>query len=195
MTAEQARCFYHPNRVAVTKCERCNRLICLEDKTIYRRYGGMDRADDIYTYCPACYNILRKQGAEMAPRVFGGMCVIFLIFVIGAFAVFIFFVMMMMNATSDGSSSGSVSMGQFLPFLLLPMIFFIGIVIIGGLFLFFFLKRNQKSIQETTSNQMNQFTPSSRFQDTISCDQCGAVLQPTEMFCPTCGRRTKGDFG
>ncbi|MFX0173608.1 MAG: hypothetical protein ACFE9L_17090 [Candidatus Hodarchaeota archaeon] len=149
MTAEQARCFYHPNRVAVTKCERCNRLICLEDKTIYRRYGGMDRADDIYTYCPPCYNILRKQSAEMAPRIFGGMCAIFLIFVIGAFAIFIFFVMMMMNAASeasDGSSSGSVIMSQFLPFILLPMMFFLAIVVIGGLFLLFFFKRRQKSV-------------------------------------------------
>jgi NADH:ubiquinone oxidoreductase subunit 6 (subunit J) len=123
------------------------------------------------------------------------MCAIFLIFVIGAFAVFIFFFVMMMNATSDASSSGSVSMGQFLPFIFLPMFLFLAIVIIGGGFLFFAFKRRQKSVQGTISNQMNQFIPSSRFQDIISCDQCGAVLQPTEKFCPTCGRRTRDDFG
>ncbi|MHA1225797.1 MAG: hypothetical protein ACTSR2_04405 [Candidatus Hodarchaeales archaeon] len=35
MNLNYTPCAYHPDKVAATKCERCNRPICLEDKRIY----------------------------------------------------------------------------------------------------------------------------------------------------------------
>ena len=97
MTAQQARCFYHPDRVAVEKCEKCKRLICLQDKTIDRTYGGMDRADEIYIYCPVCYNEI-KQGREKAGKVLGPVCIIlFGGFCIISVAIMAFFLLNMFN--------------------------------------------------------------------------------------------------
>ena len=64
MTLESASCYYHPNREAVTKCERCNHMICLEDKITKRIYGGSDRADTVIIYCPTCVNELEKARKE-----------------------------------------------------------------------------------------------------------------------------------
>ncbi len=68
MTLEQASCYYHPNRVAVTKCERCNRMICLEDKITKRIYGGSDSADNIIIYCSTCVNELEKARKEFLKK-------------------------------------------------------------------------------------------------------------------------------
>ena len=53
-------CHYHPDKIAVTICERCRRPICLEDKRIYRKRhtrGSGDNASYYYThheYCVLC---------------------------------------------------------------------------------------------------------------------------------------------
>lgn len=94
MTLDQASCFYHPNREAVIKCENCHRMICLEDKMTWRRYGGMDQADDIYTLCPVCYNE-RKEAARRVSKTFGPIFLLIfaIILIIGA-AIVIFSLLM-----------------------------------------------------------------------------------------------------
>ncbi len=101
ITAQQARCYYHPERAAVEKCERCNRMICLQDKMIDRVYWGMDRGDEIHVYCPVCYNEVtqarKKAGKIMSPIcliVFAGFCIIFVVMLI-------FVLTMMSNIASN----------------------------------------------------------------------------------------------
>lgn len=59
-------CHYHPDKVAVTVCERCRRPICLTDKRIYEEkksswlytYYGFFKSRysyKTYDYCPVCY--------------------------------------------------------------------------------------------------------------------------------------------
>jgi len=60
MSMEQSKCFYHYTRIAVEKCEICHRLICLEDKMIFRQQCFIIRLSDnqtfdrTYSYCPIC---------------------------------------------------------------------------------------------------------------------------------------------
>lgn len=97
ITAQQARCFYHPDRAAVEKCERCNRLICLEDKMIDRTYRGMDSADDIHVYCPVCYNEVKKQ-KEKTGKVLGPIFLIFFAgFLIVSIIISILFLIIIFN--------------------------------------------------------------------------------------------------
>ena len=92
MALEQVSCYYHSEREAVAKCENCSRMICLEDKMTYRRIGGTDRAQDVFTYCPVCYNEARETSKKFAPIVILGFAV-FGIVAIGIFILFGLFVM------------------------------------------------------------------------------------------------------
>jgi hypothetical protein len=100
MTLDQANCFYHPNRAAVTKCEHCNRMICLEDKMTYRVTGGIDQADDIYTYCPICYNERMRTTKKMRPFIFLIFGVFVIIFIAVAIFIFLSIMQMMSNFPS-----------------------------------------------------------------------------------------------
>ena len=78
-------CYIHPNREAVDRCERCKQMVCVECKTKYRSFGGMDRADDIYIYCPPCYNV-RQQRAKTLGKI---ICPLFIIFFVIVVAIII----------------------------------------------------------------------------------------------------------
>jgi len=84
---QQTTCYLHPSRDAVEKCEKCNRMICLECKMKYRVYGGMDRSDDIYILCPYCYAERKKQSERAGKLILlicGVICFVILILFIMA---------------------------------------------------------------------------------------------------------------
>jgi hypothetical protein len=72
-------------------------MICLEDKMTYRVTGGMDRADDIYTYCPVCYNEAKESAKKLAPF----MILLFLVFGIVVIGIFIMFGIFIMDMFSN----------------------------------------------------------------------------------------------
>ena len=99
MSFSQNNCFFHPDRPAVDKCEKCQRMICLEDKMTYRQVH-VDYGDSVYTFCPICYNQF-LQGSKKAGKLFLVICIIFGLFVIGFFAVFILITMNMFSNFSN----------------------------------------------------------------------------------------------
>jgi hypothetical protein len=74
-----ANCEYHPDRIATTKCERCHRLICVNDKLIYRRTvssgTGRHRHSRTYSYeyCPVCYAEAEINAATGPGAIFGSI--------------------------------------------------------------------------------------------------------------------------
>ena len=55
------KCYYHPEREAQSKCEKCGKVICVECKMVYHRTVHRGTGDDRYAYseryeyCPICY--------------------------------------------------------------------------------------------------------------------------------------------
>ena len=96
MKSEQ-NCFYHPDRPAVAKCERCQKLLCLEDKMIHRIYRGMESADDVYTLCPECYNQakIESKGVQDLVKSFDKIFVYIIIAMIVIPVLLILFIVLM----------------------------------------------------------------------------------------------------
>jgi uncharacterized protein (DUF983 family) len=63
----------------------------------WRSPGGIDQADDIYTYCPVCYNEMREISRKITP-VFLIIFVAIAIIVVGAF---IFVILNMLEMMSN----------------------------------------------------------------------------------------------
>ena len=95
MDYDQPRCFYHNDRVATDKCEKCHRMICLQDKMTYR-VSNIEYGDDIYTYCPICYNEV-QQTSKKASKFILVFFIIFFLVAIGSILVFLYFVLDMFN--------------------------------------------------------------------------------------------------
>ena len=95
MDLSQSRCFYHNDRVAVDKCEKCHKMICLQDKMTYR-VSNIEYGDDIYTYCPICYNEV-QQASKKASKFILVIFIVFIIIAFGSILLFAYFVMDMFN--------------------------------------------------------------------------------------------------
>ncbi|MFX0063179.1 MAG: hypothetical protein ACFFC7_13460 [Candidatus Hermodarchaeota archaeon] len=89
------QCFYHPEREAATKCEKCGKLICLECKLIRREYTltGSDSSQWVrYEVCPACYAEMKAasaRGSKVFVIIAAVMCIAFI--VIAALILIFFF--------------------------------------------------------------------------------------------------------
>ncbi|MBN1801048.1 MAG: hypothetical protein JW891_06035 [Candidatus Lokiarchaeota archaeon] len=65
MNESNINCYYHPKRSAITKCEACQKTICVECKMVYQQRhmyssyaGGRHHHHSYYTrheLCPPCY--------------------------------------------------------------------------------------------------------------------------------------------
>lgn len=93
------RCYYHPDKIAITTCERCHKPICLEDKRVYRQthyYNNSVGNDSFHSrssyvtthdYCILCYASQKKS--NVTASIIGGIVfIIFVFFALGSFASF-----------------------------------------------------------------------------------------------------------
>ena len=62
---EQDRCFYHPNSIAVEKCENCGKLICLKCKRTRKAVHSYSIGTSGYIFCPACYQTVDKRSRKL----------------------------------------------------------------------------------------------------------------------------------
>ncbi|MFW9992090.1 MAG: hypothetical protein ACFFD4_08500 [Candidatus Odinarchaeota archaeon] len=70
----------------------------------YRSFGGMDQADDIYTYCPVCFNELKQAQKKARPFILL-IFVVFAIIIIGGFIIGTLFLLDMFNRMSSSIPS------------------------------------------------------------------------------------------
>ncbi len=196
------RCAYHPDREAVTKCEQCGALICLECKSIYRRRYHSSHNHHSYStryeLCPICYEEkVRKANNPL-----------FLIFPCAFLVVFMGIV-----STMFAGFSGSFIGGFGLIFIIVP-------IIMAGVLLYQFLVKGpqQKREAEEKKNRILQGRSPSSFERSrsstyassslnetrsvtsnstgkkIYCQQCGHELDPNSSFCSNCGNDTTDEL-
>ncbi len=61
MNETNIKCIYHSKRDAITKCERCQKTVCVECKMVYQQKHVRSHNDHHHTYytrhelCPPCY--------------------------------------------------------------------------------------------------------------------------------------------
>ena len=195
---DQSMCNYHPNRPAVDKCERCNRLICVEDKMVYRdaRYRSHNyqyryRYETPYTFCPVCYyEVIKQQNV-------GGGVVFAKLFSICFLSIFILIFISVFGFIFTIPEISDLPSGFNIFFTIFPLFFIAipGLIILG---LVISLIRSPRRASEATQEQevfLSQANTSVPFErNNIVCNQCGALLQRSDRFCPTCGDSTKDEF-
>lgn len=213
MDLNYTSCHYHPNKMAVTVCERCRRPICLEDKRIYRkmhtsRFSNVSKS--YYTtheYCILCYaSQLKSDANPLAILVFLSFILIFSLIFGGAAFV---------------AGAGIFTFSIFGLFLILLIVIIIGSV-----------KSSRNKAQQAEdeamrfkssvySNSSTDSQPSFGYhKDTkipshydnpfenktpqeikkspdlfsIMCFECGAHISLDDKFCPNCGDSTHDEL-
>ena len=208
-------CYYHPEKMAVSTCERCHRPICLEDKRMYHQthyvnnnYGNSNFGSSSYEttreYCILCY-AAQKQSNVTGSIIGGAIFIIFLIFGISMFTSFT------NSFNSFGPSMGNSPFSNFMGLFMLFAIFII-ILIVGGIIysklqsdqavdeaMRFRNSLNTDNIKSSSgvSNLTNSFKPlyqKKRAIGTLTCFECGGTLNFEDQFCPRCGNDTKDEL-
>ena len=192
-------CYFHPKLQAVDKCERCNKLICLQDKrTFTKTYGGSGIGTDYnyyyapikYTFCPPCYYQAVESGYRSYRKISSFQKPFLLLFMIPFILVPIIMIVMVMNSPFGLDI-----------FVLFPIIF---IFIAIGMFLFIFKTQStasemMKSEYENIRVDKEQFYSNSNLTtknnyNEIYCNQCGSKILKSDFFCPNCGDSTKDEL-
>ncbi|MCG3217393.1 MAG: zinc-ribbon domain-containing protein [Candidatus Heimdallarchaeota archaeon] len=206
-------CYYHPERTAVEKCEKCGKLICLECKMVFHatksrgfssssglRSGHASSSsrrsyyDVRHEVCPVCYFDLQEESVARSKV---GMYVA--MGFVGFFMITFIMVFMPVFMFVDDVPAG----GSFISlFILVPIM----MLLIPGIMLFFFFYRTFYVNPKTTSDarakkreflrsvgQSSSYSGSPRissskkYKASSICNSCGDELEPGDQFCPGCG--------
>ena len=173
------KCYYHPEREAATKCEKCGKVICVECKMVYHKTVHRGTGDDRYAYseryeyCPVCYydTEIKKY------KNYSYGC-------IGVMIVFIIAEIFMFIPTG----------------LYTPMMFIVGILLSIGILISiiaFFILRFVYSPKKTAefNAKKEEFlqsikTPTITKKEEITtnfCPECGTQVEPDASVCSYCG--------
>ncbi len=196
------KCIYHPKRDAITKCEACQKTVCVECKMVYQQrhtyssnVGGHHHHHSYYTrheLCPPCYYDRRIKAVKSPAK----YCIILfgLIFTIIAASMVSF----ALEFVSSWNASTSMPGPDIFPI-------FAGIFVIVGVGLMIFGIVNvitgpkrvsdlEKKKQDFLTNlpsmkQAEQPTtqPSKQASRKNYCPQCGERIVPEEKICHECG--------
>ena len=80
------KCYYHPSRVALTKCEHCGEMICVECRTIYRGDVILGYPDE--ELCLQCKATKTRADRNFDLFMYGLIVVDFIVSMTGAFLSF-----------------------------------------------------------------------------------------------------------
>lgn len=204
-TMSEPACYYHPNRRAVEKCERCHRLICLQDKNVYRQRhsrGTGNHRSYYYSeriYCTPCYLDVQREGYQAVQRFSPLVFVCVLPFALGGLLMSFFALSWIEGASQSGAPSSFSSFGYI--FVVFGLLFGLGV---PSAIVYTTLKTSKQApIKiEDLEQQKKQFYGNLPPQTDINpssigigpakmtCFQCGTNLTPSDLFCPNCGDTT-----
>ncbi|MFX0181020.1 MAG: zinc-ribbon domain-containing protein [Candidatus Hodarchaeota archaeon] len=171
------KCFYHPEREASSKCEQCEKLICLECKMVYHQvvHGGSSNAyTKRYEYCPICYYDTQIKKSKI--NLIGG--VIALSVLIISFFIFTF-------------TLPEIAFSY--PATYIPIGFLLALIIIGSL-IFGYLqlvrkpkKVNQFNLKKEEFLKSVQAPLFKKETKSTFCSECGNKIDSKASFCSYCG--------
>lgn len=203
MTDSNPNCEYHPDRDAITKCETCGKLICVECKNIFQQqhsrssshgFGSDSHTHTSYYYtrhelCTPCF-YERKIKVVQSPF---NYCIIIFGVIFTAVAILMTSFFLNFAAMWGGPAAFSPA-----PFVFVPIIFIligIGMIIAGIRSRLtapqkaeaFKVKREEffKNLSGTpsTSQASADYDPSQY----VSCPYCGDKVDIGEKICDKCG--------
>ena len=185
-------CKYHPDRNAVTKCEKCGAMVCLECKNVYQHHYHSSHHHHSYStryeLCPECYATKVNQSYNPICLCFP---VVFLLFFMGI-------------ASSMFSQASSWGMGP--PTGFAAMFFLVPILMLGILGYTYFVQGPKAKAEAnrrrdtalgglhgteyapSRSTQTGNYAPRSRQR---YCQKCGEPFDPLSSFCSNCGTSTR----
>ena len=186
MSFESNPCIYHPTKVAVGTCFRCNRDICLEDRKTHTTGSATTRVTR--EYCLICFAPRAKLDSKHAlifPLTFSASFLII--------CLFIFF-------------EENFPLNDFIYILLFEFIF-----VYASLFYHksyrkkaiiaqseadsFIQSLPDKNVLTATKNDMNlELDQSNSSEFSINCFDCGSIINTNDRFCPNCGEDTKDEI-
>ena len=174
------KCYYHPEREAQSKCEKCGKVICVECKMVYHKTVHRGTGDDRYAYseryeyCPVCYYDTHVKKYKNYPYPCIGFIIIFII--------------------------AAISMTLFTPGIYNPMSFLVITLLSLGILIsvvaFFYLRfvYSPKKTAEFNAKKeeflQRTKTPTITKKEEIStkfCPECGTRVEPDASVCSYCG--------
>lgn len=198
-------CEYHPDREAHNKCEKCQKLLCVECKrTLHRTYsrGSSEHRryySVSYELCPECYyeEIIKSTNPKMCIIIFTIMAVMMSIMIGVTFGMDY-----MMNSFTSGLG-GLPGFGFVIwPFALIPIFILGGASIAIFYYAKVYLPRKKEEIIAERDNWMASVGlelvetprnissgPQSGRSNVNTCPNCGEDLDPDDKFCSGCGTR------
>jgi len=181
------KCKYHQDQDAISKCEDCGALVCLECKNIYRPMYSTNHSRRRYGYryelCPECY----AERLEKTKNPFS------LIFITVFIAIFL-------GVASQGLSDAP---GGFTAMFIIVPVFMLGSV---GYYYFIKFPQMREDAKQRRNKALVALSKASSYKpeqssnkkershkttdSTMFCQQCGHPLDPNENFCSNCGDTT-----
>ncbi len=180
MAPENVSCYYHPNRDAITKCEKCGKLICVECKMVIGETRYDDTGDNSYTYskrqefCKLCYYNKKIKIYSAEGNLFFYICLFIILIIISlispiymVFSIFLAVVCLIGTLTAPKKLSKNLAEKEK------------------------FLNSLDQSLKKTSiSNKNNQYSKDDNTSDLTYCQQCGKRIDINATFCNLCNNST-----
>ncbi len=206
-------CDYHPSREAVDKCQRCNRLICLQDRMVVRNrhHHSSSMFNNYYTetiLCPLCNYDMNKEGETMISKFTGMQRGVVIVIVIFFMVPLLFMLNLFLSFQRRVNTFPVEPQEPFSAFSIIPFFVFafMFLVIILIVFLVFKGTSSVSSLTKLGTNRAAQtkeeflrtveneeFLGTYKRSD-LACFQCGSPISETDRFCPSCGDPTREEL-
>ncbi len=166
------KCYYHPEREAQSKCEKCGKLICLECKKAFNKtHKASERSYSTrHEYCQVCYFNHMSLAVYKTPISYFAFIIVLIIFLI------------ITNVAFDSVGYNNPMPIFLIPFIIVLIIAFIFSIIHGA-------KKREDLMDQKNSFLLNLKNSSSKKKAVIipTCKKCGKKIDSNIIICPHCG--------
>ena len=168
MDRNRLNCYYHPERNAIAKCEKCGGSICFECNMIFREKNGTNK--DHYTthhdYCIICY-YYKKIKRYSTSRIMKELA---------------FFILVLISIITILLTSLNIQ--QIFPILITPIIIVCLIILF---YIYMLLIRRPKKIAKIKTKKYKFLNSLNLPLPVTYCYRCGEKLDTDAKICTYCG--------